>query len=155
MNHISVYFCVKILRYIRFMYLSMHASLMPLLGKRIMLIDDDPDTLTVLRMVLESWRANAEAFARPDYALEAFAKQPQSYDVLVTDTRMPQMNGIELADKVREIRPDQLVIFISAFEYDQETFGASTGAKVAEDLVREPVDVQILCSTVNKKLESK
>ena len=155
MNHISVYFCVKILRYIRFMYLSMHASLMPLLGKRIMLIDDDPDTLTVLRMVLESWRANAEAFSRPDYALEAFAKQPQSYDVLVTDTRMPQMNGIELADKVREIRPDQLVIFISAFEYDQETFGASTGAKVAEDLVREPVDVQILCSTVNKKLESK
>lgn len=137
------------------MHPSMHVSIMPLLGKRIMLADDDPDTLTVLRMVLESWRANMEAFSRPGYALEAFAKEPQSYDVLITDIRMPQMTGIELASKVREIRPDQQVIFISAFEYGQETFGASTGGKVAKDLVRKPVDVQILCSTVNKKLEGK
>lgn len=120
-----------------------------------MLVDDDPDTLTVLKMVLESWRAAVDAFSKPCDALEAFAKQPQAYDIVITDIRMPQMTGIELAGKIRAIRPGQLVVFISAFEYDQETFGASTGGKIVEDLVRKPVDVQILCSTVNKKLESK
>ena len=136
------------------MCLFTHGYIVPLLGKRIMLVDDDPDTLTVLRMVLESWHADVEAFSRPRDALEAFAKQPQSYDIMITDIRMPQMTGIELAGKVREIRPSQRVVFVSAFEYDQETFGASTGGKIAEDLVRKPVDVQILCNTVNKKLES-
>lgn len=49
---------------------------MTLLGKRVMLVDDEPDTFTVLKMVLESWYGEVDAFSKPKVALDAFTMQP-------------------------------------------------------------------------------
>ena len=80
---------------------------MTLLGKRVMLVDNEPDTLTVLKMVLESSYGKVDAFSKPKVALDAFVMQSGPYDLMVTDVRMPQMSGIELAGKIHAIKPEQ------------------------------------------------
>lgn len=64
------------------------------------------------------------------------------------------MSGIELAGKIHAIKPEQEIIFLSAFEFAQKTFDAQTGGDIVEDLVKKPVDVRILCNTIGKKINS-
>ena len=59
-------------------------------------------------------------FEKPEDAL-AYAKD-QLIDIAFLDVKMPGMNGIELAGKLRELRPDILIVFISAYdEYIRES----------------------------------
>jgi CheY-like chemotaxis protein len=127
---------------------------MSLTGKRVMLADDEKDIVAVLKMMLERWNCTVDAFSDPLAALEAFKSQPCDYDLIVTDIRMPGMNGIELAKNLSAIRPNSIILFISAFDLDQQIYGAFPGGKIAEDFLRKPIIRTVLCEAVNAKLGS-
>lgn len=126
---------------------------MALSGKRAMVVDDEPDILAVLRMALEKWQVSVDAFSEPPVAYETFARQPCEYDIVITDIRMPKMSGIELAEKIRTVRPDQPILFISAYEYGSGSVAASTGYHAStKDLLKKPVTMPAFCNAVQKKL---
>ena len=73
--------------------------------KRILFVDDDPNVLTGLRNVLRSRRREWDmVFAiGPEEALAKLAETP--FDVVVSDMRMPRIDGAALLTKVKQLQP--------------------------------------------------
>ncbi len=88
------------------------ASLAP---QRIMMVDDAPDVLSVHRRLAERLGHAVTAFGDPRQALAAFRRAPDAFDLVITDFRMPGMDGLELLDAIREIRPRMPALMITAF----------------------------------------
>ena len=72
----------------------MGSGALPLAGVRIVLVDDDLDTLEVLRVILE--RAGADVLSFDDGAEALLRIQQGDIDVLLSDLDMPRMDGCEL-----------------------------------------------------------
>jgi DNA-binding NtrC family response regulator len=88
--------------------------------RRILLVDDESDVISVFKMILEMNGYEVDAFTSPKTALENF--KPDFYGLLLLDIRMPTMNGFELYRKMRNIDDDVKVCFITAFEDYREEF---------------------------------
>lgn len=95
---------------------------------RILLVDDNRDGLLARKSVLVEHGYDVEAYSSPVEALARF--QEQSYDLVVTDYRMPKLNGTELIAEMRLICPAIPVILISGvvdvLGLDEKTTGADT-----------------------------
>ena len=76
-----------------------------LAGLRVLLVDDEPDTLEILRVMLNQFGANVRGAASTNDALEAFIEWKP--DVLVSDLGMPGEDGFALIGKVRALTPEQ------------------------------------------------
>jgi len=61
---------------------------------------------------------DVESAAHPHEALALAARPGASFDLLVTDVLMPELNGRELADRLRETWPELRVLFISGYTDD-------------------------------------
>lgn len=79
----------------------------------IVVIDDDPLTLKRLRRIIEKQGSRVAAFTSPIRALAHLASGP--CDVVISDIRMPEMNGMELMAKVRARFPDIETILITGY----------------------------------------
>ncbi|MFJ5300917.1 CheR family methyltransferase [Pseudomonas sp. NPDC088368] len=70
-------------------------------GVRILLVDDSPDVLEVMQMLLEMEEAQVAAFSDPLKALEVARKN--EYDVIISDIGMPVMNGHQFIFEIRNL----------------------------------------------------
>ena len=70
---------------------------------RILLVDDDKDHLRLFTMILEDGGYSVDAYTDPVAALLKF--RPNYYDMAVLDYIMPDLNGLELYRRIREIDP--------------------------------------------------
>lgn len=121
-----------------------------------MVVDDEPDILSVVCAVLETCGSvsfKVKGFTNPFTALETFSQNSSTFDIVLTDVRMPGMMGFELAKKIKEIRPDITVAFMSAFDIDERTPGYPTALK-KNDILRKPDDLLDLCKTLGKYVSS-
>ena len=84
-------------------------------AERILLVDDEPQVLSVGRRVLESLGYEVSAHGSQQAALEAFDADPQCWQLCITDFAMPGMNGVELARRIRVRRPDIPIILCTGF----------------------------------------
>jgi two-component system cell cycle sensor histidine kinase/response regulator CckA len=79
----------------------------------ILAVDDEPGVLALVRRCLDDERVTLiEATSGKD-ALEQIPKGP-SLDLLITDLRMPEMEGDELARQVRALDPDLRVLYLTS-----------------------------------------
>jgi two-component system response regulator ChvI len=92
-------------------------------SKRILVVDDESDVVSVFKMMLEMNGYEVDAYQDPSLALSNF--KPNSYGLLILDIRMPTMNGFELYKKIKEIDNKVKVCFITAFEDYREEFNES------------------------------
>jgi len=95
---------------------------------RILIVDDNANGLSARKCVLEELGHRLTEASSGADALELFA--PQKFDLVITDYRMPRMNGIELIDHLREQAPDLPIILISGFVDALGLSEATTGADV-------------------------
>ena len=91
--------------------------------RRILLVDDESDVISVFKMILEMNGYEVDAYTSPLTALDNF--KPDFYGLLVLDIRMPAMSGFELYRKMRSIDNEVKVCFITAFEDYREEFRES------------------------------
>jgi DNA-binding NtrC family response regulator len=105
----------------------------------LLLIDDDKDILTVLKHSLELKGMNTNGFTNPVLAVEHFRNNAASYDIVISDIRMPQMNGFEVARAVKEIRSDIKVAFITAFEINKSEFEKVLPSTKVDAFITKPV----------------
>ena len=85
-------------------------------------------------------------FTDPLLALEHFRVNSADYGLVITDVRMPQISGFELAANVKAIKPDAKVVLMSAFEVSDLEF--SMPRVKINDFLRKPVDVKTLVRRV-------
>jgi CheY-like chemotaxis protein len=95
---------------------------------RILLVDDNKMGLIARKSVLEELGYTITASTCADEALICFKND--NYDLVVTDYKMPRMDGVELITKVRSHRPDVPVIMLSGFADALGLNESSTGADV-------------------------
>lgn len=83
--------------------------------KRILIADDDPRVLLILRATLERMSNGYEIVAarHGTQALEKVEDEP--FDLVITDVRMPGLNGIELVEAIRALNVNTAVIWITAY----------------------------------------
>ncbi|MFL6361215.1 MAG: response regulator [Nitrososphaeraceae archaeon] len=109
-------------------------------GPTIMLVDDEPDILTVFKSYLASEGYKVESFSDSYMALQSFARsEPGHYDLLVLDIRMPTINGLQLYQRLKAVDPYVKVIFLSALEATDELVSILDGVKTV-DVIRKPID---------------
>jgi CheY-like chemotaxis protein len=93
---------------------------------RILLVDDNRDGLLIRRSLLEEQGYHVEVAPGGEEGFELY--QASSFDVLVTDYRMPRMNGVDLIRRIREIAVDARVVLLSGFVEPLGLTEANTGA---------------------------
>ena len=82
-------------------------------AKNILLVDDDDLILKLLQKVLESWEATIDVSTNGREALSKLASR--SFDLMICDVQMPEMNGQELFKHIQEnaLLPAQRIIFLT------------------------------------------
>jgi CheY-like chemotaxis protein len=93
---------------------------------RILLVDDNRDGLVVRRSLLEEQGFHVEIAGNGEEALKIFLSA--TFDVVVTDYRMPRMNGAELIVQIRERDPNARIILLSGFVEPLGLSEQNTGA---------------------------
>ncbi|HEV3198983.1 MAG TPA: response regulator [Bryobacteraceae bacterium] len=79
----------------------------------ILLVDDNPDGLLVRKALLEELGYCVQIASTGEEGLKLF--EGTNFDVVVTDYRMPGMNGVELIGRIRTLNADARVILLSGF----------------------------------------
>jgi DNA-binding NtrC family response regulator len=80
---------------------------------RVLIVDDEPSMLLTLAANLELEGFDVDTAATGDEALEKFAERP--FDIVMSDIRMPGMNGVELFRRVRALAPSLPVVLMTGF----------------------------------------
>lgn len=79
---------------------------------RILLVDDDKDHLKLFTMILENQGFTLDTYSDPSAALSQF--KPTYYDLTVIDYLMPNLNGLELYNRIRDIDPSTKALLLTA-----------------------------------------
>ena len=84
----------------------------------ILLVDDEQDLLRLIQKYFEKNGLYVRAYTSPLLALEEFMKNTDNngYDLVISDFRMPGMNGIELATLIRKMNKNIPIILMTAYD---------------------------------------
>ena len=84
------------------------------MGTRILVIDDEIDMLMLLRMIIEdNTEYEVETTNNPSEALKLLTEK--NFDLIISDLKMPGMDGLELFDEITGIQPHLPFIIITAY----------------------------------------
>jgi DNA-binding NtrC family response regulator len=81
---------------------------------RLLVVDDEPDIVHVLKLGLQQNGFLVDAFSNPEEALQSLKSNAESYCLVLSDVRMPGLSGIQLAKRVKEINPNVKVVLMTA-----------------------------------------
>ena len=123
----------------------------PAANSRILLVDDNANGLSARKSVLEELGHRIVTASSGAEALEQFSRA--KFDLVVTDYKMPRMDGIELIARLRKQAPELLVILISGFVDALGLNEESTGADVV--IQKSANEVSHLVRSVNRLLRRK
>ncbi len=84
-------------------------------GERILYLDDEESLVILARRMLEKMGYRVSGFSDPAKALAAFAEGPANFDLVLTDLSMPGMNGMEVARRILEMRPDIPILLATGY----------------------------------------
>ncbi|MFP4041310.1 MAG: sigma-54-dependent transcriptional regulator [Bacteroidales bacterium] len=118
---------------------------------KILAIDDEKTIRESLKEILEYENHEVELSADGEEGVELFKEN--KYDVVLLDIKMPQMDGIEVLEKLFSITPDIPVIMISG--HGSIDTAVDCIKKGAYDFIEKPLDLNRLLVTVKNAMERK
>jgi two-component system NtrC family response regulator/two-component system response regulator HydG len=118
---------------------------------RLLVIDDEVNAATALETLLREDGYQVACANDARAGLQLLEKEEP--DVVLTDLRMPGMDGLELLTKVKQIRPETMVLLMTAYGTVKTAVKAMKLG--AEDYLSKPIDVEelevVLAKTIEKK----
>jgi YesN/AraC family two-component response regulator len=117
---------------------------------KLMVVDDEKDILRVIKRDLEANNNSTfkvDTFYSSELAIQAFDSHPKDYyDLILTDIRMPKINGFELYRRIKEKNPSMKIAFITAFEINKEEFNKVLPSIDVKDFIIKPISMSDLSS---------
>ena len=119
-------------------------------------VDDDVSTATFFH---EALRQNIDgvsvfSFIDPINAFEHFTENKESYTLVISDLRMPGLNGLELLKKVKTSNPKVRTILMSAYNYEEEElYQQYMKEAVINSTIEKPVTMNRLYQRVRDQLD--
>jgi putative nucleotidyltransferase with HDIG domain len=114
--------------------------------KRILFVDDEPKVLEGLQRMLHLYRSEWEMTFVPGGAEAVEALAAQTFDVIVSDVRMPGMDGIQLLDHVQKNFPGMIRVVLSGYFEREVTLRA---ARIAHQYLAKPCEPAKLHETIS------
>ncbi len=122
-------------------------------GERLLFVDDEEAIVDVARRSLRHLGYKVTAVTDSRVAWELFARQPDCFDLLITDLTMPRMTGDRLACEVMRLRPDIPIIVCTGYS-EHFTEEQSKAMGIAEYIMK-PLVMKELARTVQQVLDRK
>ena len=116
----------------------------------ILVVDDDPDIARVITQWLDRDGFKVSAFTDPAIALEDFKLNCNSCSLILSDIRMPGMNGYEFVKKTKEIDKQAKVIFMSSFDIEDKEFHNVPSDIKVDAFLQKPFNLRELRDIVQK-----
>jgi two-component system response regulator FlrC len=117
--------------------------------ERILVVDDEPQMALAMERVLSRLGHAVDRAQGGDEALRALARRP--YGVVVTDLRMPGLDGHELVRRVRALSPSSRVVVVTAFATVESAVSCVRDG--ATDYLMKPFSPEALARAVDAALE--
>ncbi len=93
-----------------------------------MVVDDNANVLLLMQTVLEQLGVGeVKCFSRPRAALAAFKNNPEAFQFVITDLEMPDMSGIELHRRLRQLSPSLEILLSTGSDILTATEAAQKG----------------------------
>lgn len=86
---------------------------------RIAVVDDEKMLLSVFSSLMRQFHYQADFFSNPTKALEQIISNPGRYRLVISDIKMPEMDGITFAKKIRIVLPNMPVLFMTGHVTDE------------------------------------
>ena len=129
------------------------AGPLPTGTEHILILDDEPSIVKMLKQSLVRLGYTATIFTSSMEALEVFQASPDKFDLVITDMTMPNMTGDKLASEIKKIAPDMPVILCTGFS---EKINIQPGPDLQiNDFLMKPVNKAKLAKTVRQVLDNK
>ena len=120
----------------------------------ILILDDEFDITSIFTLALEQQGYHVIGFTEPLLALDHFQKNSDRYGLVISDLRMPVMNGYQFVKKIKEIKPQVKVFFISAFEINEIEFRTELPFVKVDEFIKKPILLEDFISTVSKHINN-
>jgi signal transduction histidine kinase/ActR/RegA family two-component response regulator len=121
-------------------------------GQRVLVVDDEEPLVQLATRTLEQLGYSPTGFTSSVAALAAFRADPQSFDAVITDERMPGLSGSTLIREVRGIRDRIPIVLMSGF------IGGAVASRAreasAEEVLKKPLSARDLAASLAKVLQS-
>ncbi len=104
-------------------------------SERILVVDDEEELVGVMSKILAELNYSVVAKTNSIEALVEFRAHPDMFDLVVTDLTMPRISGVDLASRMKEIRPDIPILLCTGYN---EGESALNNGSVIDDLLRKP-----------------
>ena len=125
--------------------------------KIVSVVDDDLNTTELFHVALSENidGISVVSFNDPVIALEHFAANKDAYVLVISDLRMPALNGLELLKKVKSSNPKVRTILMSAYNFDEDLlFLKYMEEGIIDSSIDKPVTINRLCQRVRDELEN-
>jgi CheY-like chemotaxis protein len=111
----------------------------------ILLLDDDFDNIALFMLALEKQGFHVVGFTKPLLALEHFQKNFEKYGLVISNIKMPVMNGYQFIKQIKEIKPQVKVFFISASEINYVEVRTELPFLDINEFIEIPISLEGLC----------
>lgn len=116
-------------------------------------MDDEQKTAQLFRSALNTLKGiNVFEFTDPILALEHLKINKLDYAVMISDLRMPVINGVQLLKTVKDLNPSTRTILMTAYDFDNNLLQEYTKKEIIDCFLRKPIELGQLLSEVNKQI---
>jgi DNA-binding response OmpR family regulator len=115
---------------------------------KILLVDDEKDILFSLKTGLSRDGFDVDAYNEPQRALANF--RPNTYDLIILDSRMPMMNGFELYQEIRKKDVNVTVFILTAFEISSINMAQLFPGLGVKNFIQKPITIAQLIDKINR-----
>ena len=116
----------------------------------ILVVDDEPDIVNLIKQSLQINGLKASVFTDPVMALEDFKVNCKDCTMILSDIRMPGVNGYELIRKAKEIDKQVKVVRMTAFEIQDKEFHNLLPDIKVDGFLQKPFQMQQLNELIDK-----
>jgi CheY-like chemotaxis protein len=113
-------------------------------------VDDEPEIARLLERILQARGFLVTACTSGQEALASFKRDPNAFDVVITDYTMPRVTGLDLSREIKTLRPELPVVLATGYG---DRLTSESLAPGVDAVAAKPFDANALVETLRRLLD--